>query len=699
MAEQQLKETLEIDDERLEAGAGSIGERALARYRIHVQDNRELMRELIEDAQKNQKFYSPLGDQWPDDLADIFSQLNIPMKSVNEVWPVVASITGRESTSRFIPKITGRDPEDSGLADAFNTAIRKIREGDDMEQSDSACFRQAAVRRVGATEIFVDAFSSRTPKMKQRRLPLETLLLDFGGTECNYRDSRGIAHGRYLNRWDFDERFPEHDSVWDEIVELGDTSDYDERDPWMNTVEGNGFLYRRKTRTTFIVDFEWIERQPIDQLELPGEVAEIWQGQFGEQLPVDVETREDDPQFLPQLAMATAAAEQYLQQVQEQAAQMAQQPPVPGQPPPEPPPDPLPKIYRNLTSAKQLMMFKSAYIQHAGQDFTNYYRLKPEVVYYASFVGMKVLEAGRRKDGMWTMYPLIPFMDEKDGRQIPYGVVDLLKKRQQIMNAALALYLHSMAYMSKAAFGYDTDSGDPAAVQAINTATARGDRVIPMPGGKKALVDLPQGRMPDGVERFFDKFMALVPGGAGQSQYGVGTAPNLARTASRLVEQQISAMNSTIGEAFDSLRQFRRATTRKHIGNIITTWSVEDFRRAAGPHAKYVPDDKSQWWAAYDYDIVVGEEASTRDMAQAALDSMVDTGMWQWVSQLAPEVIAKVAHPIWGAASDDLLTKIQEQEPGRMVEALAELTGIDPGALQAFIDGGGEPAPEGVPNA
>lgn len=684
----ELRETIELDDLELEAKKGSIEARGLTRYRQHVLDNEERMRQLVEQSQENQEFYSPLGEQWPHDLATIFDDLNIPMKSINEVWTVVASVAGRESTGRFQPKVTGRDPDDAGLGDVFNTAVRKIREGDDYEQKDSAAFRQANIQRVGAVEIFVDVHSTKTPQFKVRRLPIDNLLLSFDGNEVNYADRRGMAYGRYMNRWDFDERFPDHDDLWPQIVDDQGNAEFDTLDSvWNTSLES--FVYRQRTRTTFVVDFEWKERSEIFQLELPGEVASIWalpveQGGYGRSLPIDFENA--DAELVDLLAESTVKAEQLLAIMQQQQLASEQDPEQPPPPPPQPP------IYRNLTRPRELMTFKTAYLKYTTdsgappRDFTNYYRLKPEQVYYISMVGNKVLRAGKRRDGMWSIFPICPFFDERDGRTIPYSTVDLLKNRQQLMNMFLALFIYTMAHMPKAPFGVDTEIASGADVEAINAKIASGSRALDIPGGSKGVFDLPQGAFPAVIENAFPQFMALVPGGAGQSGYGLGNVQNLARTASKLVDQQISAMNTNLAEAFDSLRHHRRETTRKLIACIIANWTPEDLRRVAGPYAHYVPEDVSQWWTALEFDIVVGEEASTRDMAQAALQSMVDTGMWQWVAQYAPEVIPKVAHPIWGAAADDLLKKIESQEPQRLLEQFAASIGMDPANLQSLIE-------------
>lgn len=724
-SEAEIIETVEIDEAELEAGAGSLEARALTRYRQHVIDNQERMRELVIAADTNQRFFSPLESQWSADLTKIFADLGISMKSLNQIWPAVQNVTGRETTQRYQAKITGRDPDDSGLAEAFNSAVRAIAEGDDYEQKISSAFRQAHVQRVGALELFVDVWSSKVPKFLCRRIPVDNLMIEFEGNEVNYSDRRGMAHGRWMNRWDFDERFPDDAKFWLGLVNDSGSGDFDTLDRWgiaSSMGSENAFFFNTKTRTTFVVDFEWKERKEIFQLELPGETNLVWEElNAGEKMPISMEVgKKEMISLMDRLAESVVRAEQLLQQLME--ARMAQeQAPEEGQ---QPIPDPQPPIFRNLISTEQLMHFKSAYLSHqqrpadmegpgadgpefAGpedgdepaRDFTNYYPLQPETIYYASFVGNKVIRAGERRDQDWSIFPLIAFMDEIDGKQIPYGSVDVLWPRQEMTNMWLSVFLHQSAHQVRAQMGIDTEIATGADIETINRNATDGSKFLDIPGGgtKGALFPIPRADMSPIDRDSWRTFMDLVPAGLGQSMAGLGTMQELSRTATSLVNQQSASQTSTLAESFDSLRQMRRAITRKKIRMIIAYWSPDDLRRVAGQQAEFVPDDVSQWWKALEFDVVVGEEVSTKDQAQAAADALIDTGLWQEVAKVAPKVLPQVLHPIiGGSAFNEWMEGLAEQEPQRLLQSLGDALGLDPELIQQAIDqlqAGGEEVP------
>ena len=198
-------------------------------------------------------------------------------------------------------------------------------------------------------------------------------------------------------------------------------------------------------------------------------------------------------------------------------------------------------------------------------------------------------------------------------------------------------------------------------------------------------------------ESTWQTFMQLVAAGLGQAQSGLGTLSELSRVAGSLVQQQVSSQAATLSESFDALRQFRRATAKKLIKMIIAYWSPEDLRRVAGKQAKFVPDDVSQWWKAAEFGVVVGEELSTQDQSQAALEAITDTAMWQMLERYSPMAVAEIMAPvIGGTAFDELKTGIEDQEPERLMQLLEEALGLEPGMLQGSIEqaqAGGEEVP------
>lgn len=673
---------------------------AWTRYYWHVTDNQTRMRELREQANKNQRFFSPLGDQWPDKIRKIYQDLGIPAKSYNRVWEVVSSIAGRETTNRFQAKLLGRDPEDSGFADALTAALRHVRQAENLDTKDSNCFRTAHVQRASAQYIFTDAYQSDVPRFRARRVPINELLLDFSSTETNFEDMRAIAIGRWMAFWEFIEYFPELEDKYRELRDsgAGQHSDFDgaevgEGGIWAATLgdseDGtNSRYFKRRSREIFVVDFEWKDRRPLVLLELPGELAAAWQQAGNGPLP-DLDGDQAPLEATLRLGALTA-------QVEQQIREAAAQPPVEGQPEFVP----MPTIRRRMTN-RSLLAFQTGYSETAGAQYTAYYRIRPEEIYHATIVGNNVVRVRRTPDNHWSILPLIPYLDDDGEYSIPYGTVDNLRPRQELLNMFFSSYLHAMATMPKAQVGIDPNMGiDQGKINEIRRSLVRHDRVVDIPGGQDAFFELPAGKLPDGLERAWQMVYELIPAAAGTSEAALGTLPQVARVATRLVEQQEAAQSATQAESFDSLRHFRINQARKIVALIVAFWTPDQLRRVAGRFAQYVPDDKSLWLRALEFDVDVGEEPSTRSMAVSTLDTLSGApNVFSWLqSTTAGETaLARLLGPVIGSeALQGLVQGIQEKEPQVLLERLAEMTGADPAQLQGLIEQLTNPEEENV---
>ena len=681
----ELRQTWEATDEQLEAGQGDLKRRALQSYRRHVLDNYQRMADLRDEGARLQRFCSPVSNgQWDERIRPIFQQLGIPEKGINETWPAVHAATGREKTDRFQPKFTGRDPSDQRFADAVNATVRRDRDRAEFKYEDSKTFHQAMVQRANGLEIWVDTYTSREPRFECRRIPLNELMLDFYADKINLRDRTAISRGQWMDYREFKRQYADQSSTWERLVSEAESgsADYESGDIWHSSVGREGLssaYYMRRRREVFVVKHEWKERARIIQLDLPGEVTALYQQTAGQPLPMELPS---DVEFFSYLADLVVFAEQQRQQMIEQVRLQAEQA---GQPPPEAPPV-APMIWREVDS-RQLMLFKSAMIQRTGQDYNAYYELRPEVVYQAIMVGNYVLRAAETRDRNWSLFPLVPFLDDAPDVAVPYGYVDIIQPRQEWLNQFLALWIHTMAHMPKARMGVDLDKTDADEVARLNQDIARGDTVLGLHGGEDAIFDIPSGRMPDGIQEAWQIIFELVPGAAGQSRYSIGSVQDLRRTAARAVEQQLSATSATLAEAYDALALHRSATAKKMASLAFHYYTPEQFASLAGEYADAIPFDRSLWFRALDYDVNVGEEIATKDMALSALEYLNQTGMWQWVQQVAPKSLANILAPVVGSSvRDELVENLKLQEPGMMIAKLEEMLGLEEGQLQAAVE-------------
>jgi len=717
----ELEPVLELTEEQLESGQGSLKRRAMTRYRRHVLDNASQMTTLRERAEKLINFVSPMGSQLDEETKRIFEKLRMPALDLNEVWPTIHGIAGRESTSRYVPKLTGRGFEDAGFADACNAAIRAIREEGDYEQVDSSAFLNSHITGLSGTQIRNDVHY-RTPRFRSEKVPVGEFLIDFYAREPNLRDMGAVARGQWVNVWEMQEYSPELDHLWKSLVssDSGSSSDFEtghggNGGVWyastgIGTTDDSTRFYRRSSREVFRVDFEWVERIPRAEVEIPGEILDLWRELAGDDVP---DEEDMDEQFrgspvpgpdgvtpihtvdggpdstVVMLGRATGMAEQrrdQLIQQSEQAMQQAQQAAQQGQPMEEEsePYYPEEPITRTL-SKRQLMEFQRGYSAVAGSSYENYYDVKTRCHYRAIIVGNHVIRVHKSRENSWSLMPLVCFQDETAEGTYPYGTAQLLESRQKWLNAFANAWIHALTTMPRSQITVDPDVVTIPELQEINKNLARGDRAIHV--SPESWKELPQGRVPDGIDQAWQVMQQMVPGGAGQSQYGIGGVDSLSRTAFRLVEQQISTMNKVLAEAFDSFRLYRKMQTRTLLKKIIAYWSYEDFTRAAGEEfAQHIPRDRSQWRKALEFDIVVGEEPTTRDMAMSAIESIQQTGMWMWLKDTAPKALAKMHAPVFGSeVTNDLLEGIEAQEYGKALENFAAAAGVDPEDIEAAV--------------
>lgn len=703
----------ELNPDELDQGRGSLADRAWSKYRRLILDSGSLMLELRDAGMHNENFTSPLGDQWPKEIRTIYESLGVPGKGLNEVWPTVAAATGTEATNRFRPKFTGRDPEDQGLADAFNEAMNRIREAGDFDATSSAVFRQAMVQRVGVARYWADVWKSRTPDVQVRRCRLDQICISFHAEQTNIRDMGEISHGRWMTLSEFNDFHPEPkaEEIFNELRESGEGHHADfeggnHADVWHGTVgvdvDGSGSrYYRRSTNEVFVVEFEWKERRPLHEIEIPGETVALWsqlQGGDSEPVPLpDDQDLGDDPSILLEVGALVAAAERQLKEAADQYQAEAEMAQSQGQPPPEPP-QIAPRISRQV-NRKGLMFFQTGYAEATGREYGRVWNLRAEKIFAATLVGNQVVKVMQRRDNFWSMIPLIAFQHDAPEGVKPFSMVDLLIPRQMWLNMFLATWLHTMATMSKSKGGLDLERMSTEDVARINQQEARGDRYIGIPGGKDAVFSMPKGELPEGITEAWQTMFELVPGGAGQSRYSTGSVETLARTAWRLVEQQISQANKVLAEAYGALKQFRRMEALKIASVICAYYSYEDFRRVAGQYGKHVPADVSLWWQFLDFDLSVGEEPVTRDSATALIEMLNQTAMWQFYAEINPIGLTEILAPLAGSRfTESTIAALKEREPEQMLQKLAETYGVDPGALQQAIESIAAEA-QGSPNA
>ncbi len=680
--------TTPISDEGYEGGEGTLRRRALKSYQRHVLDNHDRMRLLREDGYRLQDFTSPVAGQLEKGGQAIFEMLGIPVDGVNETWPAVAAATGTEQTSRFQSKFTGRDPEDSKFADAVNATHRLIRDQGNFDHIDSKAFQLAAIQRVSAVKIYADLWSERTPSICCERIPLTELMIDFYCTKVNLEDRTAFSHGRWINWAEFRRLYYSESDMWLKLVEQqeGASADFESGDVWMASLglDGrNSSFYRRRQREVFVVDHEWVEREDRIELDMPGEAAVLWQQISGSELPA---TLPDDPEFWKVVAQAVAQAQALNQQATQAQVQAAEQPSAEEAPPP-----PMPPIYRVVTT-KQLLRFNTAWIELTGQPYTEYHRLKPEVVYHAVIVGSYVLRVSQTRDGGWSLIPLIPFFDDTPEVARPYSFVDLIRPRQLWLNQFVALWMHALAHMSKAQLGVDT-AGDITQddIDQMNIQSARGDAVIGLKGGKDAIFPWPKGQMPDGVQEAWQLMFDLVPGAAGQSRYSIGSVSDLQRTAAKLVNQQIEATGKTLAEMYASFGEFRKTVARKTMSLFYALASPDQFANLAGDFAEAIPFDRSLWLGHQRMNVKVGEEPSSKDMSLAAIEALNTTASWQFWNEISPKAIAGAMAPVLGSAFyDEAIEALERREPQNLITAAAEMFDVDAGELQAFLEGGGQ---------
>ena len=567
----------------------------LKRWRRFLSDHATESVRYHRRSAKNEKLVSPLEPTWPKEVRAEYQKKRMPTLELNRLHPLVRAITGREQMQRFRPYIDVPSPTRKGLADALNRAVGQVRELAKVSAVESRAFRSLAIGGLSCVRYWADP-RRRRPEIHAEAVPIGEMVWDTRARGAGLLDRSGHGRGRWVDYLQLQRLYPKLDKErWDALLSDPTTEWVGDGSIW-ESLPGTSSpgLYHRESDEVFLVEFEWIERRPMVELDLPAPVVERWRAavDVGPEGPSD-----EDVVLLSQVFLALGSNI-----------------------------DPnVPLVPVTLTRA-QLDTLQQIYLQATGQLYDRWYSVDVDVVRWAHIAGNEVLQEGIRPGGLFTYLFLTGFVEERPDGDRHYGVVDLAEDPQHYFNRFWSLLIHLLAVMPKNSLLYDRRMAQEDPAEIARKWSAPGE-TIGIEEPEKSVKVIEGGRMPGGLEQMFSFSDNAIDGSVGVNPYYTGGVQgSLARTSGSVVAAVQQSSNTTLSDLFDSLGQHRKEATQLVVTLISEYWEPVHLAELVGPEmVEFLPRDLRELRKVLDW-VRVHEESNTKSSAQDLAQRLANFG-------------------------------------------------------------------------
>ena len=502
------------------------------------------------------------GEQWP---AEDRKRMDDPTRkaprlSINEIGPILQTLSGRQMMQRFDREYLPRNSEWAARAEAMTKVDRALMEACDAEQAESAAFKDGpGVQGVSWLRFYLDSLDADTPEqLVVRDVPVWGMIWDPNAREINLRDR---TFHRLQEAWPAREvRAKWGDIIYRKAKAAGgqpwaptDETGKSSRIPWAGQ-DGNVSLELRDERRENVL---WIDYEEWKSAEEAFLVAQ--------------------PRDPAQPYQDAAAASSRLP------------PPVPGQPPPL---DPMQTVELD---AQELAEYKKQYKATHGEDFPKeaIARRVKICYYYAYLCGDEILETDKLKVGRFTLTAMTGFRFPGPKTTRFVGLAERLVDAQKWNNVMISALIRNMQISPKGSLlveeGFFKNRQEALAQWASPggvITVARGK----LSGGPKGYEVVTGGSSAYSqmVESLLQFYREAIPRLAGFNPASLGQLGNDLKRVSGVVVRSVqdAAMTSN-AELFDSLRLYRKEAGRIILAFLRNYFEVEDIIRIIGEDAAY----------------------------------------------------------------------------------------------------------------
>lgn len=561
----------------------------LTEFKDRLKEAADYLAPWQKEAKKDFKYYS--GKQWEDKDERHLEEQNKAPLVINKVRPFIDAVSGTEITNRYVPKFFPRNSSieegDVQGSELLSQVYRWIRDQTDVEQEESAAFRDCAICGVGVTATEQDYLDNPDGQTLTDRVNPMEVGWDPTAVKPGVADRRYELRGRWYPMEEFRTRWAEKE---EEVLGLatqmrggafqqtGSSGTPNLVSAWRYT-DGKSQLYDYKTRSILIWHYIWWEVEWQYRI-MPPEGEPYW-----------VST-EDFPEHLRIIQQQLELA---------QTAWQEQGGPQSGLPPP---PDP---------------------------NSVEYVHQPRKLYYEAWLAGDKVLlEARRRPVDEFSLNFITGFEDRaEDGTVSFFGLMRPARDPQRWVNKFFSQAIHHYNLNAKGLL--ITEKGAFVNESAVEKEWAKPDgklvvREQTLSMGRKPFEVVNTAAYPSGTEsllRFADSVLPQVFGI--NPEYFAGMATDLRRTATSAV-QSIQRQNLvTLAPLFDSLRLYRKRQARMILSFVREYMPEGQVIRITGESGvEYVQFSKSI--AAQEYDIVVEEAPASKTERQEIFNNFMQHG-------------------------------------------------------------------------
>ena len=584
--------------------------RIVEKVKRFIRDHHERCEEVHARSDAAHCFVSPLGSQWdPEVKSEREGGLDPrPCLEVNEMWPIIHSITGKAAVSQYAASIEPLNPSMTGPCKALSKAVNQLRRMAGSSPMLSRTLRSAAIGGVAATRLRSDVFGAE-PEIFIDPVPISETVWDTRSKLPNFEDRRFGLHGYYAEVDDLVEEYPRFGrkiraaakTASDDGPLAGNASSWD--------LYSRGHFGNSEGDHVFVIEAEWKTRSKSFLVAIP---------------VVD--------DSVPSSELSDSDLEIVLQGISVLISQGFQSVP-----------EGVPYATVSLDAGQWDRIEKALEVEGAASPWLDVREVWDQRISFATVVGGVLLASGTRREATWNLRFLTSFLHEESGGSVPHGLADLMRDRQIIVNVLMSQMADVVGRSPSNSLFVDQNSS-PESIATIQKKISTPGSVIPMSSPKDSVSPVPHIPEPQGAQQLFEWAHSAMPSAVGASRYGTGSYQgSLSRTSGSLVAALSDAQGATTSEMFGAFETYLRDETEDIARHLIYYWSRDEVVNMVGPDLEgYVPEDLEDFVGLLRRGMVVTEKSVGDDDSAIALQFLTQLYPMMQQSGVAPPPAAMV---------------------------------------------------------
>lgn len=577
--------------------------------------------------EEDQKYVG--GIQWA--AGDLYRQMmrERPAVPFNSIKKAVEAVANREIVERFVPKVFGREPADSGIANVLDEACRWQRDMSESEHASSMAVRSMVMSGYGCMHKYWSPTAlDGEGLIIDEDVPVWNMLWPTRARQMNLADRRWHVSGKWVTVEEAEAMygdtsrqasnyFKKHtvtSVLQDTTTQLDPSTRHFGALSWGDV--RNGQWINLASSELFIVEAEWIETDFFYKAAISPKFDALYDFLAGFTDQFEIAPAQDE-QSPPQMIMK----DQYDQMLPDDQRVFKEQMLADSE------------IVR-LETRDELNSLLDRYQFVMNEDFEDYRKVQKDVVRYAILTGDMVWDYGTRPFGFTYEFLTGWPVETREGIDF-IGMVDVAKGPQDYKNALLSNML--AMYMSSPKQPLIIEEGALENPDAFLDQIARPSGVAFVPDGfiaSQRYMTLQSPSFPPMAQELLQLTSAGVEEVFGLSSIDLNAQGDLRRVSGNVVQAAKTAGNTIVAVLFDAIRRFRRRFGLLNVRFIQDRYSPDQIIRIIGSDKAPDLEPSSNWGEVNRYDIKIDEEPVSASERIELIDKLTRTGdLGNWVSQ------------------------------------------------------------------